>query len=134
MKPKGGVTLIIAVGGGKPPHHGHSNRKKKGCEMIKIPMEALVSDDEAGEGVSPEVGDMVGLSSVEGEVKKIGDDGSVHVELQSANGQPVEYVSHDAKEHDEKKADAEEVQADEMEAEESMLRAMAEEEDEKAGY
>ena len=130
MKPKGGVTLIIAVGGGKPPHHGHSNKKKKGCEMIKIPMEALVSDDEAGEGVSPEVGDMVGLSSVEGEVKKIGDDGSVHVELQSANGQPVEYVSHG----DEKKADAEEVQADEMEAEESMLRAMAEEEDEKAGY
>ena len=134
MKPKGGVTLIIAVGGGKPPHHGHSNKEKKGCEMIKIPMEALVSDDEAGEGVSPEVGDMVGLSSVEGEVKKIGDDGSVHVQLHSANGQPVEYVSHDAKEHDEKKADAEEVQADEMEAEESMLRAMAEEEDEKVSY
>ena len=84
MKPKGGVTLIIAVGGGKPPHHGHSNRKKKGCEMIKIPMEALVSDDEAGEGVSPEVGDMVGLSSVEGEVKKIGSLRNIKTPLNSS--------------------------------------------------
>ena len=59
MKPKGGLTLIISVGGGKPPLHGRSNKDKKGkgCEMIKLPMEALVSEDEVGAGVTPEVGD-----------------------------------------------------------------------------
>ena len=134
MKPKGGVTLIITVGGGKPPHHGHSNKKKKGCEMIKIPMDALSSADEAGEGVSPEVGDMVGLDSVEGKIAKIDDDGKAHVELHSANGVPVEYAEHDSKKEEEKEADSEEVEADEMEAQEAMLRAAAEEKDEKMGY
>ena len=95
MKPKGGVTLIIAVGGGKPPSHGHSDKgKKEGCEMIKLPMDALVSADEAGEGVSPEVGDAIVLEAVEGEVTAINDDGTAHVELVSTGGVPIEYVEH----------------------------------------
>ena len=132
MQPKGGVTLIIAVGGGKPPHHGHSNSKEKGCEMIKVPMEALVSQDEMGEAVSPEVGDTVSLENVGGEVSAINDDGTVHIEVMSANGAPVEYVSMPVEE---------EVVQDEalmedaaMDAEAAELLAAAEEEDEKMGY
>jgi len=128
MKPKGGVTLIIAVGGGKPPHHGHSDKdKKEGCEMIKIPMEALVSDDEAGAGISPEVGDTVSLDAVEGDVTAINDDGTVHVELMSAGGVPIEYVEHVSE-------GAVEEEVDDFAEEEAELLAAAAEEDEKRGY
>ena len=128
MKPKGGVTLIIAVGGGKPPHHGHSDKdKKEGCEMIKLPMEALVSADEAGEGVSPEVGDAIVLDAVEGEVTAINDDGTAHVELMSAGGVPIEYVEHVSEEVAEEEADVLDVEGEE-------LLAAAGESDEKMGY
>ena len=128
MKPKGGVTLIIAVGGGKPPHHGHSDKdKKEGCEMIKIPMEALVSEDEEGEGVVPEVGDTVSLDAVEGDVTAINDDGTVHVELMSAGGVPIEYVEHVSE-------GAVEEEVDDFAEEEAELLAAAAEEDEKRGY
>jgi len=127
MKPKGGVTLIIAVGGGKPPHHGHSDKDKEGCEMIKLPMEALVSEDEAGEGVVPEVGDTVSLDAVEGDVTAINDDGTVHVELMSAGGVPIEYVEHVSE-------GAVEEEVDDFAEEEAELLAAAAEEDEKRGY
>jgi len=128
MKPKGGVTLIIAVGGGKPPSHGHSDKgKKEGCEMIKLPMDALVSADEAGEGVSPEVGDAIVLEAVEGEVTAINDDGTAHVELVSTGGVPIEYVEHVSEEVAEEEADVLDVEGEE-------LLAAAGEADEKMGY
>ena len=128
MKPKGGVTLIIAVGGGKPPSHGHSDKgKKEGCEMIKLPMEALVSADEAGEGVSPEVGDAIVLEAVEGEVTAINDDGTAHVELVSAGGVPIEYVEHVSEEVAEEEVDVADVEGAE-------LLAAAGEADEQMGY
>ena len=128
MKPKGGVTLIIAVGGGKPPSHGHSDKgKKEGCEMIKLPMEALVSADEAGAGVSPEVGDAIVLEAVEGEVTAINDDGTAHVELVSAGGVPIEYVEHVSEEVAEEEVDVADVEGAE-------LLAAAGEADEKMGY
>jgi len=125
-KPKG-MTIIIAVGGGKPPSHGRSNKNKKGSEMIKIPMEALVSDDEMGEGISPEVGDMVSLDSVEGSVAEINDDGTAHIELMSAGGVPIEYADKGSKEEpvDEEKA---------LEDEGAELLAAAEKEDEMMGF
>ena len=86
--------------------------------MIKIPLAALAADSEEGEGVSPEVGDAVVLDNVEGEL--VGVDGdSAHVELKTANGQPIEYVSHE-----------EETEEEDLGAEEDMLRALAEAEDE----
>jgi len=126
-KPKG-MTLIIAVGGGKPPSHGHSrDKKKEGCEMIRIPIEALVSDDEAGEGISPEVGDTISLDAVEGNVAAINDDGTAHVELVSAGGVPIEYAEHVSEE--------EPIEEDvALEDEGAELLAAAEEEDEKMGY
>ena len=128
MKPKGGVTLIIAVGGGKPPSHGHSGKdKKEGCEMIKLPMDALVSADEAGAGVSPEVGDAIVLDAVEGEVTAINDDGTAHVELVSAGGVPIEYVEHVSEEVAEEEADVLDVEGEE-------LLAAAGEADEQMGY
>ena len=128
MKPKGGVTLIIAVGGGKPPSHGHSDKgKKEGCEMIKLPMEALVSADEAGEGVSPEVGDAIVLEAVEGEVTAINDDGTAHVELVSTGGVPIEYVEDVSEEEAEEEVDVADVEGAE-------LLAAAGEADEKMGY
>jgi len=128
MKPKGGVTLIIAVGGGKPPHHGHSDKdKKEGCEMIKLPIEALVSEDEAGAGVSPEVGDAIVLEAVEGEVTAINDDGTAHVELVSAGGVPIEYAEHVSEEEAEEEVDVADVEGAE-------LLAAAGEADEKMGY
>ena len=125
-KPKG-MTIIIAVEGGKPPSHGRSNKNKKGSEMIKIPMEALVSDDEMGEGISPEVGDMVSLDSVEGSVAEINDDGTAHIALMSAGGVPIEYADKGSKEEpvDEEKA---------LEDEGAELLAAAEKEDEMMDY
>jgi len=79
MKPKGGLTLIISVGGGKPPHHGDSDKQDKGCEMIKLPLDALVSELEDGSEAAPEVGDVVVLETVEGEVVGINEDGTAHL-------------------------------------------------------
>ena len=125
MQPKGGVTLIIAVGGGKPPHHGHSNSKEKGCEMIKVPMEALMGQGEDGSDLVPEVGDSVLMPEVSGEVAEVNDDGTVHLSLISANGVPIEYVDH---------KEAEEVAEGNDDLEAAELLAAAEEEDEKMGY
>ena len=95
--------------------------------MIKLPLEALVSEDEAGAGVTPEVGDTVSLDAVEGDVTAINDDGTVHVELMSAGGVPIEYVEHVSEE--------ESVEEDlALDEEEAGLLAAAEEEDEAMGY
>jgi hypothetical protein len=101
MQPKGGVTLIIAVGGGSPSSHGHSNSKKEGREMIRIPIDALVSEGEGGDIVSPEVGDSVVMNDVGGEITAINEDGTAHVEITSAGGVPVEYVGSEAEAVDE---------------------------------
>lgn len=86
--------------------------------MIKIPLAALAADSEEGEGVSPEVGDAVVLNNVEGEL--VGVDGdSAHIELKTANGQPIEYVAQEAPTEEE-----------DLGTEGDMLRAMAEAEDE----
>jgi hypothetical protein len=126
MQPKGGVTLIIAVGGGKPPSHGHSNSKKEGLEMIKVPMDALVSEDETGEIISPEVGDTVGLSEVGGEITSINEDGTVHIEVKTANGAPVEYVT-DIPVEEEVIDDADLLDAEAIDAEEAALDAEGDE-------
>jgi len=123
MHPKGGVTLIIAVGGGKPPSHGHSNSKEKGCEMIRLPIDALVAEGEGGDVVAPEVGDSVVMNEVGGEITAINEDGTAHVEISSAGGVPVEYVGSAAEEVDE----AEDIEGAE-------LLAAAEEEDELMEY
>ena len=127
MKPKGGVTLIIAVGGGKPPSHGHSDKHKKGCEMIRLPLDALVSELEDGAEVSPEVGDVVVLETVEGEVVAVNEDGTAHVELTTAGGEAIEYVEEAAE------IDAEAAEADEMAGMEEELMAAAAAQDEEMG-
>ena len=76
--------------------------------------------DEEGDAAMPENGDMVQMNNVEGVVKNI-DGEEAHVELQTVEGQPIEYVDH-------KKEDSEE------ESDDDRLMKMAEEEDEKAGY
>ena len=128
MKPEGGMTLIIAVGGGKPPHHGNSDKhNKKGCEMIRLSMDSLVADLEDGEEVAPEVGDTVVLETVEGEVVGINDDGTAHVELMTAGGEPIEYVEAEAE------FDEEAAEAGEMDAMGEELLAAASAEDEERG-
>jgi len=127
MKPKGGLTLIISVGGGKPPHHGDSDKQDKGCEMIKLPLDALVSELEDGTEAAPEVGDVVVLETVEGEVVGINEDGTAHVELTTAGGMPIEYVAEEAA------LDEEAVEMDEMAGMEDELMAAAAAQDEEMG-
>ena len=127
MKPKGGVTLIITVGGGNAPSRGHSDKHKEGCEMIRLPLDALVAGTEDGAGVAPEVGDAIVLETVEGEVVAINEDGTAHVELTSAGGQPIEYVAEEAA------LDEEAVEADEMAGMEEELMAAAATQDEEMG-
>jgi len=127
MKPKGGLTLIISVGGGKPPHHGDSDKQDKGCEMIKLPLDALVSELEDGTEAAPEVGDVVVLETVEGEVVGINEDGTAHVELTTAGGQPIEYVEAEAE------MDEAAVEAGEMAGMEEELMAAAAVQDEEMG-
>ena len=127
MKPKGGLTLIISVGGGKPPHHGDSDKQDKGCEMIKLPLDALVSELEDGAEVAPEVGDVVVRETVEGEVVGINEDGTAHVELTTAGGQPIEYVEAEAE------LDEEAAEMDEMAGMEEELMAAAAAQDEEMG-
>ena len=131
MKPKGGVTLIITVGGGKPPSRGHSDKHKEGCEMIRLPLDALVSELEDGAEVAPEVGDVVVLESVEGEVVGVNEDGTAHVELTTAGGQPIEYVEEGMEVDAE--ADAAVAEADEMAGMEEELLAAAAAQDEEMG-
>ena len=127
MKPKGGVTLVITVGGGKPPSRGHSDKHKEGCEMIRLPLDALVSELEAGSEAAPEVGDVVVLETVEGEVVGINEDGTAHVELTTAGGQPIEYVEAEAE------VDEADVEAGEMAGMEEELMAAAAAQDEEMG-
>ena len=127
MKPKGGVTLIITVGGGKPPSRGHSDKHKEGCEMIRLPLDALVADLEDGAEVAPEVGDVVVLETVEGEVVGINEDGTAHVELTTAGGLPIEYVEEAIA------VDEEAVEMDEMAGMEDELMAAAAAQDEEMG-
>tara|TARA_R100001530_G_scaffold94749_3_gene65801 strand:+ start:195 stop:584 length:390 start_codon:yes stop_codon:yes gene_type:complete len=128
MKPKGGLTLIIAVGGGKPPSHGHSDKQdKKGCEMIRLPLDALVSELEDGAEVAPGIGDVVVLETVEGEVVAVNEDGTAHVELTTAGGEPIEYVEEAAE------LDEEAAETDEMDAMGDELMAAAAAQDEEKG-
>ena len=129
MQPKGGVTLIIALGGGKPPPKSHVNHK--GCDMIKIPIDSLITDSEEGGDVAPEIGDVVILETVEGEVISVNEDGSAHVELTSAGGEPIEYVEGEvALEDAEAEVDAE---VDDMAGMEEQLIAAAAAQDEEQG-
>ena len=128
MKPKGGLTLIISVGGGKPPHHGNSDKQdKQGCEMIRLPLDALVSELEDGTEAAPEVGDVVVLETVEGEVVAVNEDGTAHVELTTAGGEAIEYVEEAAA------VDAEDAEMDEMAGMEEELMAAAAVQDEEMG-
>jgi hypothetical protein len=134
MQPKGGVTLIITVGGGNPPSRSSSvNSKKEGNEMIKVPMEALVSETEGGEGLAPAIGDSVVLDSVEGEVVAVNEDGTAHVQIKTAGGVPVEYVE-DVIEEVPLDADALDAEEAALDAEGDELLAAAEAVDEEALY
>jgi hypothetical protein len=134
MQPKGGVTLIITVGGGNPPSHGSSvDSKKEGNEMIKVPMEALVSETEGGEALTPAIGDSVVLDSVEGEVVAVNEDGTAHIQIKTAGGVPVEYVE-DVIEEIPVDADALDAEEAAFDAEGDELLAAAEAVDEEALY
>jgi len=131
MQPKGGVTLIITVGGGDPSHSNSIDSKKEGVEMIKVPMEALVSEAEGGEALSPVIGDVVALDSVEGEVVAVNEDGTAHIQINSAGGVPVEYVE-DVVEEIPVDADALDAEEAALDAEGDELLAAAEAVDEEA--
>lgn len=95
--------------------------------MIKVPLDALAMDTEEGDVVVPEMGDEVSLQTVSGEVIEVGDD-YAHIELRTAGGMPIEYVSH---KEEEKEVDEAEMDEAAMAAMESELLAAAAEEDEK---
>jgi len=100
MKPKTATIMVIAVG--PRGHHqklagAPSSDSACGCEeadnnapMIAIPVEALSTDTEDGQGAMPEVGDEVMLEDVRGVLKKL-DNGEAYIEIQSVNGMPAEY-------------------------------------------
>ena len=117
------MMVVIAVGAGKPAPHGQLCEDHK---MIKISAESIVGVDESGNSVEAEVGDTIVLEQVEGELVALNDDGSAHVELRAANGEPIEYV--EAEETVE-----EEVPVDDMDAMEQQLLQAAMAEDEEAG-
>jgi len=95
--------------------------------MIKLPLDALVSELEDGSEAAPEVGDVVVLETVEGEVVGINEDGTAHVELTTAGGQPIEYVEAEAE------LDEEAAEMDEMAGMEEELMAAAAAQDEEMG-
>jgi len=95
--------------------------------MIRLPLDALVSELEDGSEVSPEIGDVVVLETVEGEVVAVNEDGTAHVELTTAGGQPIEYVT------EEVALDEEAVEADEMAGMEEELMAAAATQDAEMG-
>lgn len=93
------MTIIIAVGGGKPPPTGSSVKpskksQKEGREMINLPIDSLVDENGEGEEVAPEVGDTVVLNEVAGEVTGV-DGGVATIDLKSAGGVPIEYAAHE---------------------------------------
>ena len=99
--------------------------------MIKIPIDSLITDSEEGGDVAPEIGDVVILETVEGEVISVNEDGSAHVELTSAGGEPIEYVEGEvALEDAEAEVDAE---VDDMAGMEEQLIAAAAAQDEEQG-
>jgi len=67
--------------------------------MISIPVEALATDSENGEKVTPEVGDEVTLNEVKGVLKKL-NNGEAYVEIKSVNGMPAEYEESGESEED----------------------------------
>ena len=86
--------VIIGGGGasGLTPSIKHGSiKKKKGFSMISIPLSALGSSDETGEAIAPSVGESISLTNVEGTVKSIKGD-VAHVEINTVNGEPAEYV------------------------------------------
>lgn len=95
--------------------------------MIKIPIDSLITDSEEGGDIAPEIGDVVILETVEGEVISINEDGSAHVELTSAGGEPIEYVEGEVALED---AEAE---VDDMAGMEEQLIAAAAAQDEEQG-
>ena len=95
--------------------------------MIRLPLDALVSELEDGSEVAPGVGDVVVLETVEGEVVAVNEDGTAHVELTTAGGQPIEYVEEAAE------IDAEAEDMDEMAGMEEELMAAAATQDEEMG-
>tara|TARA_R110002110_G_scaffold364021_2_gene573852 strand:+ start:222 stop:512 length:291 start_codon:yes stop_codon:yes gene_type:complete len=95
--------------------------------MIRLPLDALVSELEDGTEAAPEVGDVVVLETVEGEVVAVNEDGTAHVELTTAGGQPIEYVEEAAA------VDAEDAEMDEMAGMEEELMAAAAVQDEEMG-
>jgi hypothetical protein len=98
MKPKGGVTLIIAVGGGKPPHHGRSNKdKEEGCEMIKIPLAALAADSEEGEAFPLKWVMRLSLIMLKGNWLACGWRCTHMLNSRPPTANHIEYVEHDAK-------------------------------------
>ena len=127
-KSHGPVTVVIAGGRRKPPHG-----LKKGCKMIKVPLEALEMETDEGDGVTPEMGDAVELETVEGTVRGI-EDGHAHVELTTAGGRPIEYVDMmdeaDEPELPEEKAPTD----DDMDKMEKLLMKEAERMDREASY
>ena len=101
--------------------------------MIKVPTEALVSETEGGEALSPAIGDSVVLDSVEGEVVAVNEDGTAHIQIKTAGGVPVEYIEDVVEEIP---VDAEALDAEEaaLDAEGDELLAAAEAVDEEALY
>ena len=95
--------------------------------MIRLPLDALVSELEDGAEVAPEVGDVVVLETVEGEVVAVNEDGTAHGELTTAGGEAIEYVEEAAA------VDAEAEEMDEMAGMEEELMAAAAAQDEEMG-
>jgi len=90
---------VIAVGprgnhrnGGSPSSHSACgcDEADNNAPMISIPVEALSTDTEDGNGAVPEVGDEVVLDDVRGVLKKL-DGGEAYIEIRSVNGMPAEY-------------------------------------------
>ena len=91
--------MVIAVGprgnhrnGGSPSSHSACgcDEADNNAPMISIPVEALSTDTEDGNGAVPEVGDEVVLDDVRGVLKKL-DGGEAYIEIRSVNGMPAEY-------------------------------------------
>lgn len=77
--------------------------------MISIPVEALATDSENGEKVTPEVGDEVTLNEVKGILKKL-NEGEAYIEIKSVNGMPAEYEEPGEQEEDDQPMTKEKMQ------------------------
>ena len=105
---KTATIMVIAVGPGGHRRQGGAPLSHSACgaeiadensPMISIPVEALATDSENGENVTPEVGDEVTLSEVKGVLKKL-NNGEAYVEIKSVNGMPAEYEESGESEED----------------------------------